>query len=127
MSSAFVANVVGNWGSAGRRWLDALPSTLAGICAEWGLVAGPPFELSFHYVAPVTCSDGTPAVLKLGVPGADSLRFEAAALAAFDGRGAVRLLRADVARAALLLERVTPGTRLRPVDDGAATTAPPTC
>jgi streptomycin 6-kinase len=64
-------------------------------------------------VCAVTCGDGTPAVLKLGMPGAGSLVLEALALDAYGGRGAVRLLRADRDREILLLERITPGDRLR--------------
>jgi streptomycin 6-kinase len=83
------------------------------VARAWDLTVDAPFELSYHYVAAVTCADGTPAVLKLGVPGGGSLAEEAPALAAFDGRGAVRLLRADLGLGALLLERVEPGWRAR--------------
>jgi streptomycin 6-kinase len=106
-------NVVGVWGDTGARWLADLPSILAGLARDWDLTIGSPYELSYHYVTAVTCADGTPAVLKLGVPTGTSLAEEAPALAAFEGRGAVRLLRADLARGALLLERVEPGWRAR--------------
>lgn len=107
-------NVAGVWGEAGVRWLAALPRILAGLAADWGLTVGSPFQLSYHYVTAVTVADGGPAVLKLGVPDASSLAAEAAALGAFAGRGAVRLLRADLGRGALLLERALPGDRARP-------------
>ncbi len=119
-------NVVGAWGEVGARWLAELPSILAGVAADWDLTPGAPYELSYHYVAEATCADGTPAVLKLGVPGGSSLAEEAPALAAFGGRGAVRLLRADLERGALLLERAAPGWRLRdvvPARDAEATSA----
>ncbi|MCP2334803.1 aminoglycoside phosphotransferase family protein [Actinomadura rupiterrae] len=106
-------NVVGVWGAEGRRWLDDLPGVLEGVAREWRLVVGEPYELSYHYVARVTCEDGTLAVLKLGLPHAESITNEVPALQAFDGRGAVRLLRSDLARGALLLERSSPGERLR--------------
>ena len=63
-------------------------------------------------------------MLKLGVPTGDSLREEAPALRAFAGEGAVRALRADLDRGALLLERAEPGERLRdlvPARDAEAT------
>ncbi|MGH3756528.1 aminoglycoside phosphotransferase family protein [Actinophytocola sp.] len=117
-------NVETVWGAGGARWLAALPRVLAGVARDWDLTIGTPFILTYHYVVAVTRGDGTPAVLKLGVPGADSLRDEAPALRAFAGRGAVRLLRADLDRGALLLERAEPGDRLRdlvPAHDTEAT------
>lgn len=109
------------WGAAGARWLEDLPTLLAGLAADWDLTLGAPYDLTFHYVAAVRRADGTPAVLKVGF----ALDVEATALAAFDGHGAARLLRADPARGALLLEQVTPGSRLRdlvPAEDASATT-----
>ncbi|MEV0134816.1 aminoglycoside phosphotransferase family protein [Dactylosporangium sp. NPDC050688] len=102
-------NVAGTWGAAGERWLADLPGLLAGLAADWDLTLGEPYDLTYHYVAAVRRADGTPAVLKAGF----ELSAEAAALAAFDGHGAARLLRADPARGALLLEQVSPGDRLR--------------
>jgi streptomycin 6-kinase len=116
-------NVTAVWGTAGAAWLDALPATLDAIARDWSLTPGEPFDLSYHYVAAATLADGTPAVLKLGVPGGGSLAEEAPALAAFAGRGAVRLLRADLDRGALLLERALPGDRARALPDAAATAA----
>ena len=118
-------NVIGAWGAAGEQWLTDLPRILDDTARDWRLTVGEPFHLTLHYVTAVTRDDGTPAVLKLGVPGGDSLREEAPALRAFAGRGAVRLLRADLDRGALLLERVAPGGRLRdlvPHHDTEATT-----
>jgi streptomycin 6-kinase len=119
-------NVAGVWGADGVRWLAGLPGILRALAHDWGLTIGSPFELSYHYVTAVTRGDGTPAVLKLGVPTGTSLAEEAPALDVFAGRGAARLLRADLDRGALLLERVSPGWRLRdlvPARDGEATSA----
>jgi streptomycin 6-kinase len=118
-------NVVENWAAAGVRWLAALPALVGDVAADWGLAVGPPFELSFHWVAPVTRADGTPAVLKLGVP-SGHLAVEAEALRAYGGHGAVRLLAEDPGRGALLLERAEPGTPVAALvrhDDTAATAA----
>jgi streptomycin 6-kinase len=96
------------------------------LARDWDLTVGAPYELSYHYVTAVVCRDGTPAVLKLGVPSGTSLAEEAPALEAFEGRGAVRLLRMDLNRGALLLERITPGWRARdlvPDRDREATSA----
>ncbi|MEV8513703.1 aminoglycoside phosphotransferase family protein [Dactylosporangium sp. NPDC051484] len=116
-------NVTAVWAEAGERWLATLPATLAAIAADWSLTVGDPFDLSYHYVTAVTLADGGQAVLKLGVPGGGSLAEEAPALAAFDGRGAVRLQRADLDRGALLLERALPGHRVRDLPDAEATSA----
>jgi streptomycin 6-kinase len=120
LTAALARNVAGTWGAAGERWLADLPALLADLAAGWELTLGAPYDLTFHYVAAVRCADGTPAVLKVGF----ELAVEAAALTAFDGRGAARLLRADPGRGALLLEQVSPGDRLRdlvPAGDAAAT------
>lgn len=117
-------NVLSVWGADGARWLADLPGVLAGAARDWELAIGDPYELSYHYVTAVTCADGTTAVLKLGVPSGESLREEAPALRAFAGHGAVQLLRADLDRGALLLERAVPGGRLRdlvPARDAEAT------
>jgi streptomycin 6-kinase len=118
-------NVLENWAGEGRRWLAGLPGLVSGIAADWELSVGAPYSLSFHWVAPVTRADGSPAVLKLGVP-SGHLAVEAEALRAYGGHGAVRLLAEDAARGALLLERADPGTPaavLVSQDDSAATAA----
>lgn len=62
-----------------------------------------------------------PAVLKLTLPG-QAVQAEADALAGFGGDSAARLLAADPAEGALLLERLRPGTPLADLaDDDAAT------
>ena len=120
--------VVAVWGEAGRAWLAGLPGLLAEVCTAWELEPEPEpvFDMSLHWVAPVTRPDGSPAVLKLGVPHDGHLAVEAAALRAYGGRGAVRLLAHDGARGAHLLERADPGTpasALVPHEDAAALAA----
>lgn len=118
--------VVATWGAEGSRWLDELPRLLAAVVRDWELVLGERMPSSYHYVAAVTAPGAVPAVLKLGLPGPAHLAVEAAALAVFDGRGAVRLLAHDAARGAMLLERAVPGTdvaALVPDRDADATAA----
>jgi streptomycin 6-kinase len=105
------------WGSDGERWLADLPRLLTDLARDWDLDVGEPFGLSHNWVTAVTRADGTPAVLKLGPATAGHLRDEAAALDAFDGHGAVRVLGRDDERGALLLERAIPGTRSRSNDE----------
>jgi streptomycin 6-kinase len=106
-------NAVETWGPLGERWLDRLPALVDGAARQWDLRLGATFNLSFNWVAAVTQSDGTDAVLKLGPSEPGHLADEAAALEAFDGEGAVRLLRYDGDRGALLIERAAPGELLR--------------
>lgn len=106
-------NVVDTWGTDGRRWLADLPALVAGIARDWQLDVGATYPLSYHWVAAATRADGSPAVLKLGLPQPGHLAVEAATLRFFDGHGAVRLLAHDPVRGALLLERAEPGTPLR--------------
>jgi len=103
----------------GAAWLEHLPGLVTECCARWDLVLGAPFEpATISYVAPVTRSDGTPAVLKVNFPEPES-EHEAAALAHWDGAGAVRLLASDPGRRALLVERCAPGDQLWSVADEA--------
>jgi streptomycin 6-kinase len=92
------------------RWLDDLPEVVAALECEWAITVGRPFEDATEaFVAAVVCDDGTPAVLKLMVPrDGDAAAHEITVLRLADGEGCVRLLRDDVARGALLLERLGP-------------------
>jgi streptomycin 6-kinase len=115
----FVRNVRGSGGPAGARWLAELPAVLARYARRWELTLGEPFPLTYHYVVAATRADGTPAVLKLGVPGNPEFGWQAEALRLVDGDGMCRLLAADVAGGAILLERVAPGRRAMPEGAGA--------
>jgi len=87
------------------------------VAAEWRVVLGPPFHLSrYSFVAPA----GDDAVLKI-VPAEDEESdHEANALELWNGDGAVRLLRRDADRKAMLLERARPGTDLSQVAEDEA-------
>lgn len=107
------------WGAGGEAWLTAFPSLMARCAEEWEITIGLPFpDLTYNFVAPALRADGAHVVLKLGVPDRE-LVSGAAALQAFDGGGAARLLAADLERGALLLERVEPGAPLSDVPDEA--------
>jgi sulfite oxidase len=98
-------------GEAGRAWLAALPGMVAELRRRWDLSIGPAFEGGcVGFVAPAE-RGGERVVLKLS-PVDDETRTEADALSFWDGDGAVRLLEADPALGALLLERLDPGTSL---------------
>jgi streptomycin 6-kinase len=110
-------------GEPREAWLRRLPALVGELAECWGLSLGAPFELSFNYVMAVTRGDGTEAVLKVCAPDPEAPR-EIAALRAYAGEGACRLLEVDEGCGALLLERVRPGAMLVHTaarDDDAAT------
>jgi streptomycin 6-kinase len=116
LPAPFTRTIRATFGAAGEAWLAGLPAILADGCARWGLVLDLPFDLSYNYVAPAIGPGGRAVVLKSGVPCRD-LTTEIAALRAYGGHGAVRLLDADADAGLLLLERVLPGTPLSALDD----------
>ncbi|WP_394836831.1 aminoglycoside phosphotransferase family protein [Pendulispora rubella] len=102
-----------------RAWLERLPAIIASCVEEWHLQLRPCFSpLSYNYAAPAILAGGQRAVLKIGYPNRE-LGSEAAALAAFDGRGIVRLLDWKPEYGAMLLEQLLPGTALTRVTSAA--------
>jgi streptomycin 6-kinase len=96
-------------------WLARLPGVVQDLAARWSLMLGEPFdgpEVSCSWVAPARRRDATPAVLKVGLPHFEA-DHEIAGLRFWDGDPTVRLLEADDALGALLLEACRPGTPLR--------------
>ena len=95
-------------------WLAALPDTVRRLQARWGIALESPFDhayVSCSWVAPATLTDGTPAVLKIGMPHMESEQ-ETEGLRFWDGDATVRLLESDNTANATLLERCEPGTPL---------------
>lgn len=89
-----------------ESWLDELPGVVDSLAQEWSLTIGSSFAGGHAALAvAVTLADGTPAVLKIGVPGRD-VGPEAVALRLADGQGCAKLLGEDLTRQALLLERL---------------------
>jgi streptomycin 6-kinase len=90
------------------RWLADLPELIAGLEQEWSIAVGRAYDHATEaLVAEATLEDGTAAVLKLLVPqAADAAANEITVLRLVNGAGCARLLRADEARGALLLERL---------------------
>jgi streptomycin 6-kinase len=88
----------------------------AAVARDWELRLGDPYPPgAAGYVVRAELADGTPAVLKLQHSHREDEQ-EADALERWDGDGAVRLIRRDDERHALLLERCEPGT---PLSEGA--------
>jgi streptomycin 6-kinase len=103
---AEVRNKVIADGNAG--WLDELPSVVGSLAQEWSLTIGTTLRGGHAaLVVEATLAEGTAAVLKVGVPGTRrELTFEATALRLADGDGCANLMRVDLDRGALLLERL---------------------
>ncbi len=115
LPDAFVAAVVRSGGEDGRRWLADLPRLIAALCTHWDLLAdGAAMHGHLSLVLPVR-RGSEQAVLKVSWA-TEHTEFEARALAAWSGRGAVCLLEADPTRGALLLERLDSGRSLSFLD-----------
>ncbi|MGI5177022.1 aminoglycoside phosphotransferase family protein [Dactylosporangium sp. CA-152071] len=93
-----------------HAWLRLLPELVADIEADWAIRVGRVYtDATEAFVADATMTDGTPAVLKLIVPRAgNAAAHEVTVLRLAGGDGCARLLRHDVARDALLLEKLGP-------------------
>lgn len=116
MNEEFVQHALSN-GEEGALWLQRIPEIIAACETKWSLKVFPPFPLTYNYVAPCLCSDGTQAVLKIGFPRDREFQTEGEALAVFQGKGIEKLLQADKDHAVLLLERVIPGVPLSTLED----------
>ncbi|WP_436528156.1 aminoglycoside phosphotransferase family protein [Actinoplanes sp. HUAS TT8] len=94
------------FGPATAVWMAGLSELAERHLDEWGLrLDGNPGHGAVALVLPVRRVDGTPAVLKLQ-PIDDETAGEPAALRAWRGRGAVRLLEHDAESGSMLLERL---------------------
>ena len=100
-------------------WLERLPSVVQGLERRWELTLDAPLggeEPSCSYVAAVLRADGSPAVLKIGMPHMEA-EHEIQGLRFWDGDPTVRLLESDERLGAMLLERCQPGTTLRMMEE----------
>lgn len=94
-----------DWGD----WLDRLPRLVRDLSDEWDLVAdGASMSGYCSLVVPVRTGGGEAAALKITWDGDEESLHEPLALQRWHGDGAVRLLRADPHRRAMLLERLHP-------------------
>ncbi len=85
-------------------WLAGLPRRTGDLLDEWHLTqVATPLHGFCSLVVPVVDDEGRGAALKITFDGDDESLHEGLALQRWGGRGAVRLLRADPRRRALLL------------------------
>lgn len=101
-----------------KAWMSGLPALLKQLESRWSLRIGEPFDHagSYPWIAPATCANGEPAVLKLAMPHMEG-QDEIAGLRFWNGNCTVRVLEADLESGAMLLERCLPGTTLYTVSE----------
>jgi streptomycin 6-kinase len=109
-------------GEVGRLWIAGLPAMAVGAMDRWELVVdGQVASGAVALIIPVARRDGSKAVLKLQ-PVDDETSGEPAALRAWAGRGAVRLLEHDPSSGAMLLEKLDATRDLNTMEDDLAAT-----
>ncbi|QQQ79771.1 phosphotransferase [Saccharothrix sp. 6-C] len=102
------------FGPGVRPWLAGVDALVAGLCRDWGLEVVRPLSGGTSHALLCT-RGGEPVVLKVTPEPAIAAQEHAALRAWEPSPRVVRVLRADPARGALLLEGLVPGT---PAADG---------
>ena len=98
------------------QWRAGAPAIAEDVAADWGLTLGAAYTPgACGHVVRATTGEGAPAVLKVFFPDRESEQ-EPDALERWSGGGAIRLLRRDDERRAMLLERCEPGAFLSSLD-----------
>lgn len=100
-------------GPAGSRWLDGLPDILASLAADWSVAYGRPLDGgNAAYVIEAAAAGGRPVIVKValppGVDGFSPFEQELEALRLGGGDPYAELIRHDVSRRSMLLERLGP-------------------
>lgn len=116
------AAVARRFGPSGAQFIRDLPRRVADIAAVWDLTLGQPLPIGIGgYLMSVRTAGGDDAVLKLSPTGNGAQdganALEAYALRRWAGDGAVRLIAADPAAGALLVERCLPGDTIDTLAD----------
>lgn len=110
-----IARLPAEGGPTGAAWAARVRRIVVECLDGWSLTVTGPARTGWTAVTFPVERDGAPAVLKVGWPHTESAA-EHLALQLWAGRGAVRLLAADPARAALLLEPLDPTRTLEGED-----------
>ncbi|MEH7014460.1 aminoglycoside phosphotransferase family protein [Neobacillus niacini] len=113
----FQGKIINAFGFEGKAWLESLSQTVETYLQKWELTSeGPVENLSYNYVLKVTDSRRTPLILKLGVPNFDT-RNEMVTLQIYGGDGCAVLVKSDMEKGVMLLERLVPGRMLSAESD----------
>jgi streptomycin 6-kinase len=97
-------------------WLDSLPETVSHLCAKWDIELDPVIPDTVITLVLLGHSAQLGPVVIKSSPLADEFRAEATALGLAAGDNVSHLYDVDVARSAMIVERIVPGTQLRNVE-----------
>ena len=115
LSDHFITCIKRWYGKTGEKWLANLPDHIAACAAEWDLEIGAAMpNLSANYVTNVRLPNGEEAILKLSPHKKPFMEMEA--LEQLKSRpGIVNLLHSSEELAAMVIEKIIPGTPLTKV------------
>jgi streptomycin 6-kinase len=115
LSDHFVTCIKRWYGKEGEDWLKNLQNHIDSCAKKWDLDIGEAMpNLSVNYVANAKLSDGTEIILKMSPHKKPIMEMEALEHLT-NHPGIVNLLYADEELAAMVIEKVNPGTSLREV------------
>jgi len=97
------------WWHDGAVWLADLPAAVERQCRRWDLAVDGQIRHGSNAIALPVQRGGERLILRMSPPGPSTVA-EVRALRFWDGRGTARLIDVDAGPAAMLLERVCPGT-----------------
>lgn len=106
---------VGGWDprQVTPRWLDEIPATIADLCTKWRIELDRVVPDTFVTLVALGHSESLgPVVIKSSAL-ADEFAAEATALTLAAGENVVKVYDLDLARSAMVIERIVPGTQLR--------------
>ena len=117
LPTTLIANVA-NWNSSDLTpgWLQALPTTVAGICGKWSISLDPNIPESAITLVLLGHSPVLGPVVIKSSPLADEFESEATALQLAARDNVARLYDLDLDRSVMVIERIVPGTQLREVE-----------
>lgn len=94
-------------------WLDEIPATIADLCAKWAIEIDRVVPDTYVTLVALGHSESLgPVVIKSSAL-ADEFAAEATALTLAAGENVVQVYDLDLARSAMVIERIVPGTQLR--------------
>lgn len=118
----FINTIMAIHKEKGLKWLNEFESLITYCENKYKLEVQEPYALSYNFVAPARCWDGTMKVLKLVVPGNNELKNEITALQLFNGNGMVRLLEFNLEKGIILLDHLSSGRQLATIEDDETST-----
>ncbi len=96
-------------GAVAQHWLQQLPTTIQDLCDKWDLTVGTALDGGTEsIVLPATRTDGTLAILKIGMPNVCNVANEALILELANGQGYAKLYALESDHNAMLIERLGP-------------------